>query len=142
MRHLSKAAAGRLNSELQFMAIVTRTARQSDECWEWPGQRNSLGYGIFSKALAHRVVYERLTGEQIPDGYDLDHLCRNPPCVNPRHLEPVTHRENLLRGTGFAATNAQKTHCAGGHPFDEENTYVSPKGQRKCRACNRERMRG
>lgn len=67
------------------------------DCWEWMGARNGTGYGNIESRGAHRVIYEALVGP-IPKGLDLDHLCRNPPCVNPDHLEPVTRSTNLLRG--------------------------------------------
>ncbi|MDP9224875.1 MAG: HNH endonuclease [Actinomycetota bacterium] len=84
--------------------------------------------------LAHRVAYELLVGP-IPEGLTLDHLCRNTSCVNPQHLEPVTVRENVLRGMGWGAKNKRKTHCHRGHPFDAKNTLRIPGGTRKCRTC-------
>lgn len=111
-----------------------------DDCWIWQGQL-AYGYGVFSNGrrggyAAHRFSYE-LCVAPIPEGLQLDHLCRNPPCVNPLHLEPVTPRENTLRGTSFAAINATKTHCIRGHEFTPENTYVRPNGGgRACRACD------
>lgn len=86
-------------------------------CWEWVGNTDSQGYGRLTNratrkmAGAHRFMYERLVGP-VPAGLTLDHLCRNRACCNPSHLEPVTHRENALRGVSFAAVNARKTHCA------------------------------
>jgi hypothetical protein len=86
-------------------------------------------------AGAHTYAYEWLRGP-VPDGLVLDHLCTNPWCVRPSHLEAVTQRENLMRGETIAAVNTQKTHCPRGHPFDEANTYVRPGGRdRGCRAC-------
>jgi HNH endonuclease len=80
-------------------------------------------------------MYRLLVGP-VPEGLELDHLCRNRACVNPAHLEPVSHRENVLRGASFAAINAVKTHCIhDGHPFDDVNTIVRPEGRRGCRAC-------
>lgn len=114
-----------------------------DDCWLWTAHKVHDGYGKFwldgRHVLAHRVSYEWLVGP-IPDGLQIDHLCRVRHCVNPAHLEPVTQRENLLRGETILAANAAKTHCPSGHAYDDENTCVSG-GWRYCRACNRERMR-
>lgn len=126
------------------MTLLDRLAAKfaiSDECWEWTASKTPGGYGrIFAdgrKVYAHRAVYEAVVGP-IPEGFQIDHLCRNRGCVNPDHLEPVTRRENLLRGVGFVAVNAAKTHCPKGHPYDEENTYQTPTGRRVCRTCMRE----
>lgn len=107
-------------------------------CWEWQGYRQPAGHGRFRaggrKVLVHRWVYEHLVGP-VPDGLELDHLCRNPPCCNPDHLEAVDHRTNTLRGVGPAALNAQKIECPKGHPYDAANTYVDSLGRRVCRTC-------
>jgi hypothetical protein len=108
------------------------------DCLLWTGSKTRNGYGVFGyahgkKAMAHRFAYERLI-EPIPDGLQLDHLCRNRACVNPHHLEPVTQKVNLLRGIGFAGVNARKTHCPRGHEYTPENTK-SFSGWRQCRAC-------
>lgn len=118
----------------------------SDECWPWLAYRDRKGYGRMlvgsrrdgsrTYKLAHRIAYELLVGA-VPDGLEIDHLCRNPGCVNPAHLEAVTHRENLLRGESPSALHSRKTHCPKGHPYDEENTYVEPSGRRRCRICER-----
>jgi hypothetical protein len=84
-------------------------------------------------------MYELLHGP-IPDGLHLDHLCKNRPCYNPNHLEPVTPRENLLRGNTLAAKLSKQTHCKNGHPFDVENTILRPNG-RACRECGRQRAK-
>jgi hypothetical protein len=110
-------------------------------CWPWTGYHDRKGYGRISRegrsAGAHRAAYELAIGP-IPDGFQLDHLCRNPPCINPLHLEPVTSAENTRRGeTGI--NNRSKTHCPSGHPYDEANTYVNAaSGARCCRICGRE----
>lgn len=112
-------------------------------CWLWLGGVGRGGYGLIKvhgKArMAHRVMYELRRGP-IPDGLVLDHLCRTPCCVNPDHLEPVTERENILRGRGLAADNARKEFCAHGHPLDVERTYAASGGLRtgrQCRTCLR-----
>lgn len=108
-------------------------------CWIWMGTVSN-NYGVYRSERAHRVVYKALSGP-IPDGLVLDHLCRNTFCVNPSHLEPVTPRENVLRGIGPAAINAAKTYCSKGHPLNSENTYSSVWNGfhlRKCKVCEEE----
>lgn len=107
-------------------------------CWPWTAGTARGGYGKFTirpgvGVMAHRFSYTMERGP-IPDGLQLDHLCRNPPCVNPDHLEPVTCRENLLRGNTFQARNAAKTHCDAGHEFTPANTRITRTG-RSCKAC-------
>ena len=112
-------------------------------CWVWHGSRTPLGYGRFwfgRGQQAHRVSYEYHVGP-IPEGLHIDHLCRNTSCVNPDHLEPVTPRENILRGIGVSAKNARKIHCPVGHPYTPENTYIAPNGSRKCKRCHKEYLR-
>ena len=114
------------------------------DCWLWTGATDHDGYGAFAlkghrKAKAHRFAYEELVGP-IPVGLVLDHLCRNKPCVNPSHLEPVTIRENLRRGYRFRDGWEQwrDGYCKQGHRLDEENTLVhrTSRGLRQqCRTC-------
>ena len=119
----------------RFMAKV-RVDHESG-CWIWIAARWPDGYGAFRsgdrKVRAHRWSYVHHKGP-IPDGLILDHLCRNPSCVNPYHLEAVTHQTNTLRGIGPAAIHAKKTHCDHGHEFTPENTYRGKFG-RSCRRC-------
>jgi len=112
-------------------------------CWEWMGAKNEAGYGTFvmnrTQQPAHRVAWVLLRGP-IPDGFHIDHLCKNPPCVNPEHLEPVTPEENKRRGSAWLLAgqkNARKTHCPLGHPYDDVNTLHLSGGRRDCRTCNR-----
>lgn len=114
---------------------------KSGECWLWRGSARQ-GYGQINfrgiPMPAHRFAYELLVGP-IPDGLVIDHLCRNPPCVNPAHMEPVTNEENLRRGERRNQFS-DVTHCAKGHAYDVANTWHGRNG-RQCRTCNRERAR-
>ncbi len=113
-----------------------------NDCWIWTGGKSTAGYGLISvngkMAYAHRSAYELLVGS-IPEGLQLDHLCRNPSCVNPEHLEAVTSQQNILRGEGATAQHARATHCPQGHPYNLVNTYYPPDGSRECRTCREER---
>lgn len=109
-------------------------------CWEWTASRKPEGYGQCTVRrklrYAHRYVYETLVGP-IPEGYQLDHLCRIRHCVNPEHLEPVTPQVNTLRGESLLAEQARRTHCPQGHEYTPENTYTSSTNHRQCRTCVR-----
>lgn len=128
-----------------FDRFIEKTAPGKDGCIVWTAAQNGVGYGVMfitkgeSHVLAHRWSYEHYVGP-IPEGMTLDHLCRNRACVNPEHLEPVSHRTNVLRGKSPTAVNAAKTHCSQGHPYDKDNTSIS-RGKRVCIACKRERAR-
>lgn len=116
------------------------TPGQPDECWEWQGTIDALGYGVAivnsHNRRAHRVVYALHAGLGGEDFPELDHLCRNKRCVNPAHLEPVSHSENLRRH--YAVT---VTACPHGHVYDQTNTYLTPQGVRRCRECMRQQQR-
>jgi hypothetical protein len=111
-------------------------------CWLWTASLDKFGYGQVrhnnTVGRAHRVIYEAEKGP-IAAGLVLDHTCRNPVCVNPAHLEPVTQAENLCRSTlTFGSINASKTHCNKGHEFTPENTRPHPRGGgRVCLICRR-----
>ena len=115
-------------------------------CWLWIGTYRALGYGnvrVGRKIVpAHRASYEAYVGK-IPEGLHIDHLCRNPSCVNPGHLEAVTNRENAARGmagilNAHRQRDPERRACKHGHPLTPENTYVSPKNSHRfCRECNR-----
>ena len=107
-------------------------------CWLWVGATVPDGYGQMyldgKPSPAHRIAYE-LHKEPIPDGLQLDHLCRVRSCVNPDHLEPVTNRENIKRGNA-GKREKDRTHCPQGHPYSGRNLVVM-KGKRYCRECRR-----
>jgi hypothetical protein len=133
--------------ELRFWTKVDATGI----CWEWTAAKSKAGYGVIGLfhqkvGLAHRVAWELLVGP-IPEGLELDHLCRNRSCVNPDHLEPVSHLTNARRGVRrfmpyeLAAIKAARTECPRGHEFSTENTYTTKKGARVCRTCARNYQR-
>jgi len=123
-------------------------------CWLWSGATMGNGYGQIamtdkviggdgSKMLhfaLHRWTYE-LHRDHIPDGLDLDHLCRVRHCCNPWHLEPVTRSVNLKRAVGIGSQWSKRTHCSAGHEYTTDNTSRDKRGHRLCRACGRDRQR-
>lgn len=124
--------------------------QQAEGCWQWLGPVDDEGYarirvpGFPTKLAVHRVSYEVFVG-RIPDGLTIDHLCRNPSCANPKHLEPVPMLVNIRRGHGIGMKNAAKTACRQGHPyvagsFIEEQVGGGKVG-RRCVICRRERER-
>lgn len=123
----------------RFMRFVDK---QKNGCWIYTGYKNKLGYGYFGistgrSMLAHRFSYIHFNGN-IPDNTELDHLCRNPSCVNPAHLEAVSHQENMARGiTGLHMIKKSKssTHCVNGHEFNEKTLYLHKGKYKQCRVC-------
>jgi hypothetical protein len=125
--------------------------QKTKTCWLWTGAKDGRGYGTLQRGRrgegqvkAHVLAYELLVGP-VPEGLELDHVkangCISKRCVKavadefgPAHLEPVTRRENQLRGDGMGSRNARKTHCPQGHPYDEANTYHY-RARRQCRIC-------
>ena len=124
----------KIERKLAFWLRVNKSAPNG--CWEWTAGLQS-SYGTLSwegkQWFAHRLSYIWAKGQILP-GLQLDHLCRNPKCVNPEHLEAVTGRENTLRGVGASAINHRKTHCPLGHPLSGQNLVFCGK-HRRCREC-------
>ncbi len=122
--------------ELRFWEKVDK----QKDCWIWTGAKSPAGYGKIyignSFVGAHRISYELAKGK-IPEGLTIDHLCKNPSCVNPYHLEAVTMKENVLRGTSPAAKESKQTHCKRGHPLFGSNLWVDKKNnKRHCKECH------
>lgn len=133
--------------ELIALALKVRSRIVVDEngCWNWQGAKSSSGYGQVclgpKKLLTHRVMVWD-DGRDIPDGMQVDHLCRNRGCCNPAHLEVVTPSENVRRGEAGKRTRERAeamTHCLNGHRYSDETVYRDKQGKRTCQECRRER---
>jgi hypothetical protein len=147
---------------MRFLAKVDKDGPLPEQrpelgpCWVWTGAKQGSGYGTFylnERLMGAHVAAVILSGRAVSDGMEVDHLChpgdgscaratcRHLLCVNPDHLEPVTHRENVRRSSSLSGQNMAKTHCDRGHEFTPENTYIKimPNGResRQCYACNR-----
>jgi hypothetical protein len=125
-----------------FMRLISNIAPDEKGCWIWIGSEHNAGYGCLKLGrkyiLAHRILYEMFFGA-IPEDKEIDHLCRVRKCVNPFHLEAVSHRENVLRGKSLQAENARKTQCKRGHPLSGDNVvyFKNRPTERQCRICVR-----
>ncbi len=118
----------------RFIMPVTESG-----CHVWIGATNINGYGMIGvngrTRYVHRIAYE-LAKAPIPEGLQIDHLCRVRCCVNPDHLEAVTNKENGRRSESVSGKNMRKTHCPNGHPYAGDNLLVhGEKGYRRCRVC-------
>lgn len=140
----SRKCKGELFKSKWRERFEARISKDDNGCWNWKGSRLKTGYGIFyyyfngesKTTTAHRAAYLNYVGE-IGESLTIDHLCRNVSCVNPVHLESVSMRENVLRGTSITAVNAKKDSCSRGHPLNGENLRITPIGHRVCRACEK-----
>lgn len=135
-------AVGRFWAKVNKNGPIPEYALELGPCWIWTSTLEHYGYGRFkvgeSAFRAHRVSYAMVKGD-LPEDLPLDHLCRVTSCVNPDHLEPVTPRENWLRGMSESRIRSMANHCKNGHPWTDANTYrpANRPGARFCRACNR-----
>ena len=125
----------------RFFAKVNKT----ETCWLWAACLNNNGYGRFyfngRNITAQRAAFILFRGE-IPNGFEIDHLCRVRHCVNPDHLETVNHRTNLLRGNTNTAARWHRTHCPRGHELEGDNiTWIRDGRGRECRRCKNDRMK-
>lgn len=121
----------RLNWKVQRKILVN----SENGCWEWQGTVRDDGYGKYHKSYTHRLVYGALVGP-IPDGLELDHLCRNRRCCNPEHLEAVTRRVNILRSPiAIQSLRRNRTVCSKGHPLEGENLRYETSNGRRWRTC-------
>lgn len=120
--------------EVSLERFKSKYEVSEEGCWVWKSPSKRTGYGGFfhgKTVRAHRVAYKHYKGE-IPRGLEIDHLCRNKACVNPDHLEAVTHTENVRRASVYLLTT-----CKQGHELSPENTRIATSGQRVCKVCAR-----
>lgn len=123
--------------------IFGRDGTFPTQCWTWTSAttRPRLGYGILNfhgkRYLVHRLAYELMIGP-IDKAQELDHQCDNSLCLNPYHLQPTTHKQNVLRGNAPPSVNAKKSHCIRGHALEGSNVWTSTTtGYRLCKVCRK-----
>lgn len=133
---------GRHKTEDESVALFpSRWLVVESGCWIWQGSTSSEGYARWGIQYVHRLAVRR-SGREIPEGYQVDHLCRVRSCVNPAHLEVVTRLVNIMRGASRGAVSVRTNRCIRGHEWTAANTYLRPDGGgRQCRACIRLRSR-
>jgi hypothetical protein len=137
-RYLKQSNA---SPERQKTRLEAKIPEDRTGCWLWSGSLTKAGYGLMrtgpgKRDYVHRLAYRLFVGE-IPDGLQLDHLCRHRACFNPRHLEPVTSRDNFLRGNSPGAVAHRTGMCRNGHPLTPDNVLVrAATGARRCRTCH------
>lgn len=143
-----QASAGEARPQPTVMDRFWASVEKTDTCWLWTGsltRPRPRGYGQLKvngqSVTAHRFSYETFVGP-VPEGMQLDHLCRVRQCVRPDHLEPVTGQVNYLRGVGLPAQQARQTHCKRGHPLSGDNVRMVNGGRsRRCMTCRRAQQR-
>lgn len=130
-------------NELLKSRILSKIKISENGCWIWGGavfKKTSGSYGQIrindSLKRVHRITYEIYKGE-IKNGLEIDHLCKHTLCVNPAHLEAVTHQENVRRGATFNKTNF----CMRGHEYTNWNTQWKDGKYRTCRRCSIDKSR-
>ena len=126
-----------------FNRLMAKIIKEESGCWRWSGKKDANGYGRIwfegKETLTHIVSYRLLVGE-IPEGLELDHLCRNTSCVNPEHLEAVTHRQNMERGININILSHRLGVCRRGHSL--QDAFRDKRGNvAYCRTCRNEKRR-
>ena len=143
INHIAQGIADSRPKKVEsFLERFETKFTKSKSCWVWESYRSKAGYGVFwadKRKYAHRMSWELYIGK-IPSHLQIDHICRVRDCVNPKHLQLVTSKQNTLLGNGPCGINSRKKVCSNGHPFAGKNLIVDKQG-RRCRECHRIKMR-